>query len=250
MTRKVILEDKDGEELVPYTELATSQQPGRVRPDGSSLVVNSNGVMSVNRVTGTELGYLSGVTSAIQGQLNGKQSTLVSGTNIKSLNGASLLGSGNITIKDGKVIRVTKEIADITWNTTSEGTYGATYYGEVIISNTDIEANKSYMPIVLFSDTDTVSTTHLLPQCFGSVQSAGQYRLLIYANPDYVGTPSVAFYFRVILIEITNDYGDSLVTSNRACQGLTNANGRYNIVKVGSLPSSLSSNTIYLIPES
>lgn len=74
MTRKVILEDKDGEELVPYTELATSQQPGRVRPDGSSLVVNSNGVISVNRVTGTEIGYLSGVTSSIQGQLNANNS--------------------------------------------------------------------------------------------------------------------------------------------------------------------------------
>lgn len=69
MTRKVILEDKDGEELVPYTELATNQQPGRVRPDGSSLVVNSNGVISVNGATGTEIGYLSGVTSGIQGQL-------------------------------------------------------------------------------------------------------------------------------------------------------------------------------------
>lgn len=70
MTRKVILEDKDGEELVPYTELATSQQPGRVRPDGSSLVVNSNGVISVNGATGTEIGYLSGVTSGLQGQLD------------------------------------------------------------------------------------------------------------------------------------------------------------------------------------
>lgn len=70
MTRKVILEDKDGEELVPYTELATNQQPGRVRPDGSSLVVNSNGVISVNGATGTEIRYLSGVTSGLQGQLD------------------------------------------------------------------------------------------------------------------------------------------------------------------------------------
>ena len=74
MTRKVILEDKDGEELVPYTELATNQQPGRVRPDGSSLVVDSNGVISVNGATGTEIGYLSGVTSGIQGQLNANTS--------------------------------------------------------------------------------------------------------------------------------------------------------------------------------
>lgn len=43
----------------------------------------------------TELSYVKGVTSAIQTQLNGKQSTLVSGTNIKTINGDTILGSGN-----------------------------------------------------------------------------------------------------------------------------------------------------------
>lgn len=46
----------------------------------------------------TEMTYLKGVTSKIQTQLNSKQSTLVSGTSIKTVNGQSLLGSGNITI--------------------------------------------------------------------------------------------------------------------------------------------------------
>jgi len=45
-----------------------------------------------------ELSRLKGVTSNVQTQLNGKQSTLVSGTNIKTVNGQTLLGSGNITI--------------------------------------------------------------------------------------------------------------------------------------------------------
>lgn len=49
-------------------------------------------------VTNTELGYVSGVTSAIQTQLNAKQATLVSGTNIKTINSTSLLGSGDISI--------------------------------------------------------------------------------------------------------------------------------------------------------
>jgi hypothetical protein len=38
------------------------------------------------------------VSSATQSALDGKQSTLVSGTNIKTINNESLLGSGNITI--------------------------------------------------------------------------------------------------------------------------------------------------------
>lgn len=45
-----------------------------------------------------ELSYLDGVESAIQTQLNGKQATLVSGTNIKTVNEISLLGSGNVVI--------------------------------------------------------------------------------------------------------------------------------------------------------
>lgn len=49
-------------------------------------------------VSSTEFGYLDGVTSAIQTQIDGKQATLVSGTNIKTINSTSLLGSGDITI--------------------------------------------------------------------------------------------------------------------------------------------------------
>lgn len=53
---------------------------------------------SIGSVSQTEISYLDGVTSAIQTQLNGKQATLVSGTNIKTVNGTTLLGTGNIEI--------------------------------------------------------------------------------------------------------------------------------------------------------
>ena len=48
--------------------------------------------------TTTELNYVDGVTSAIQTQIDGKQATLVSGTNIKTINSTSILGSGDLTI--------------------------------------------------------------------------------------------------------------------------------------------------------
>jgi hypothetical protein len=41
------------------------------------------------------------ISSATQSALNAKQATLVSGTNIKTINGEALLGSGNITISGG-----------------------------------------------------------------------------------------------------------------------------------------------------
>ena len=46
----------------------------------------------------TELTYLKNVTSAIQTQINSKQDTLSSGNNIKTINGNTLLGTGNLTI--------------------------------------------------------------------------------------------------------------------------------------------------------
>ena len=44
-----------------------------------ALVSNSSGKVAVSAVTSTELGYLDGVTSAIQTQLNGKQATITGG---------------------------------------------------------------------------------------------------------------------------------------------------------------------------
>ena len=75
-TGEVTLKNKDDQTLIPYTELATANKAGRVKPDGTTTSVDSNGAMSVV----------------------GKQDTLVSGTNIKTVNGNSLLGSGDVTI--------------------------------------------------------------------------------------------------------------------------------------------------------
>lgn len=62
--------------------------------DGGNLVTVGN----VNGATPAEIARLSGVTSAIQTQLNAKQATLVSGSNIKTINSTSLLGSGDISL--------------------------------------------------------------------------------------------------------------------------------------------------------
>ena len=59
--------------------------------------INANKI-GTGAVSSTEFGYLDGVTSAIQTQINSKQPTLVSGTNIKTINSASILGSGDIAI--------------------------------------------------------------------------------------------------------------------------------------------------------
>jgi hypothetical protein len=77
---------------------------GHVKFD-DSLTVSGTAILpsttSIGSVTNTEIGYLSGVTSALQTQINGKQATLVSATNIKTINGNSLLGSGDLVIGGG-----------------------------------------------------------------------------------------------------------------------------------------------------
>lgn len=56
---------------------------------------------SIGTVSNTEIAHVDGVTSAIQGQIDGKQDALVSGTNIKTINGTSILGSGDIVTGGG-----------------------------------------------------------------------------------------------------------------------------------------------------
>lgn len=49
----------------------------------------------------TEISHVKGVTSALQTQINSKQATLVSTTNIKTVNGTTLLGSGDLVVSGG-----------------------------------------------------------------------------------------------------------------------------------------------------
>lgn len=76
--------DYDGlEEVVSQVKSLLLDKQDVITLTGSKAVqTNSSGKLEASAVTNTELGYLSGVTSAIQTQLNGKQATLTAGDNI------------------------------------------------------------------------------------------------------------------------------------------------------------------------
>ena len=85
-------------------------------------------------VSSTEFGYLDGVTSAIQTQLDAKQATLVSATNIKTINSTSLLGAGDVpvqpTLVSGTNIKTLNSVSllgsgDIVLAATPSGVAGA-----------------------------------------------------------------------------------------------------------------------------
>ena len=57
-----------------------------------ALISNASGKVAISAVTSTELGYLDGVTSAIQTQLNGKQAKIISASDISVLASAWATG--------------------------------------------------------------------------------------------------------------------------------------------------------------
>ena len=59
--------------------------------------------ISTGSISNAEFDYLNGLTDNIQTQFTGKQDVLVSATNIKTIEGQSLLGSGNIDLAKGDV---------------------------------------------------------------------------------------------------------------------------------------------------
>ena len=65
---------------------------------GTSSGGTVNGLSTTTYPDLTELSYVKGVTSSLQTQFSGKQATLISGNNIKSINGDTLLGSGNLIV--------------------------------------------------------------------------------------------------------------------------------------------------------
>ena len=74
------------------------------------------------------------VNEFIDAAVSGKQDTLVSGTNIKTVNGSSILGSGNMAVGT---------ITGINMNGASKGTSGVVDLGTVITSHQDISGKEN-----------------------------------------------------------------------------------------------------------
>ena len=72
---------------------------------GVMSAVDKNKLDSIpeNIPTQTEVDNIAANVSTLEAAMNGKQDTLVSGTNIKTINGNSILGEGNLVIEGGDV---------------------------------------------------------------------------------------------------------------------------------------------------
>ena len=123
--RSIVLADLPTITLAKGGTGATSLTASRV------VVVNSGGTaLEVSTVTTTELGYLSGVTSAIQTQLNAKQATITvlpianGGTGAATAQNARIALLPSLTSNALKVLRVNAGATDSEWATLAAGSAG------------------------------------------------------------------------------------------------------------------------------
>lgn len=119
----------------PATTPAITLSLGAITP------TSTNGVSASTMV-------FNDATSSIQTQLNSKQATLISGTNIKTINSTSLLGSANILLQTPLIagtdyLTPTGNGSGLTGITTSQVTEGSRlYYTDARVSaNSDVAAN-------------------------------------------------------------------------------------------------------------
>lgn len=118
---------------------------------GSTNAVQSGAVYTANQnlanTVNTYHTELNDKITDLYSQLNTKQATLVSGTNIKTINGTSILGSGNITIEGGSGTSIT---VDDTLSDTSENPVQNKIIYNALLKKQDV---------IDFSNSDVYSST-------------------------------------------------------------------------------------------
>jgi len=130
---------------------STTQQLEQRKPGGSWERLG--GSTAFENITGDPLG-----NAALGAVLDGKQATLVSGTNIKTVDGVTLLGSGDIPISAGGIV------AEGIQTGSSTATHGLGYVpSESRIIITPLGTNSSSVDFFLSDITSTTLTVNNLP---------------------------------------------------------------------------------------
>ena len=127
-------------------------------------------------VSGTDIVTINSASLLASGNLS-LQTPLVSGTDIKTINGSSVLGSGNLVVGGGGVHVLTKPISGRTYNLRTTGTNGG-------ISSTT-PANVIVLCPFIPANTLTVSS---LQMSVTTLTVGGLIRILVYS--DLNGVPS------------------------------------------------------------
>ena len=204
-------------EIVVNTDKSTIRVYTTQKPDGVDLAKDSDLATLADRVIVNEAA------------ISTKQDELISGVNIKTINGESIKGSGNLVISSGSgasVIGYSLIATSVTWNPipanpgSNDYPPNATHYTSLWFSHSAIKADSQYMPIALFSYSTLANNPGLLLQCDGEVSpgdTENGFDIQFYAsNPSQATTDIQAM---LILLEIT----DETFASLSAIGGLANS---------------------------
>lgn len=113
------------------TEITTvDNKVGQVQGDVSTLKTDVSGLKT----------DVSGLKTDVSGLETSKQNTLVSGTNIKTINGETILGEGDITVGGSTPANM------VTTDTAQDITANKTFYGEIRVA-----ADNNYATLAKFS---------------------------------------------------------------------------------------------------
>lgn len=189
--------DNDG---TNYTE-ATLRDFLRTNTGSSSLSSGGGGGASWGGITGT----LSDQTD-LQSELDDKQDTLVSATNIKTINGSSVLGSGDLAVGGGSGYHM-------------QLLPGGTIYGGIHQANTNTAGSNynnanyanqiHYFP---FIPNNTFTSTEMRINC-GIAAAGSEARLCIYSH-DGLNAPQDLLFESANLDLSTTGYKTVNVTRN------------------------------------
>ncbi len=188
-----------------------------------ALLSNSSGKVAVSAVTSTELGYMSGVTSAIQTQINGKQDAL-------TFDSTPTVDSAKPVTSDGIYRALT-----LKQDTMSAGT-GISLSGTTINHETSITAGSVgsalSVPIITYNTTGhitAISSATIYPPT--TAGTAGQY---------WVSDGAGAGAWQSLATSAISDSGVS-ITSGAVYTALA---GKQNTLTFDSAPTSASSNPV------
>lgn len=147
----------------------------------------------------TELSYVKGVTSAIQTQFGAKQDTLVSATNIKTINGSSILGAGDLTVSAAG-----SPIANCTAGTAVTGTIANTYSKGLSIPANSRAANDAPQIDANVAKTGAAGNVTLRIYWNATNDLAGSPILIATGGP---GAALNVVTSRIVSIEVANGTG-------------------------------------------
>lgn len=214
-------------------------------------------------------------TLATASQVAAKQDTLVSGTNIKTVNGTSMLGSGNIDTSEVLVVNMT-ETANLAYTAdkTIEQIANACDDGKTVVAlMVNDDEGASVLPLAqLYLDADVVQFSTTQANTVVTLQWAGdgsafnrvdhvlQPRLVSGTNIKTVNSTSLLGSGNVSVNGVTNvsapatadgTWTMTLDNGDNITMDLNHVHPQYlKYELVSSLPASPDSNTLYLIAES